>query len=289
MTAYFKSATAARDVHERYRALLSRWPVANTQLRVTTRVGDTFVVASGDPAAPPLALLHGSLSNAAAWMFDAAVWSKHFRVYAIDMIGEAGLSAPVRPALNSDTYAAWISDVLDHLGVVQAAFVGASLGGWLALDFASRHPARVTQLALLYPSGIGRQRAFWWKAAPLLLLGEWGRQRVRQRVLGSMPKILSGDARSLLDLLDSISRRFKPRRESIPVLSDTALRRLTMPVLVIVGGKDALLDTEETQRRVIANLPHAVVRLLPQAPHYVQGQTEPVLRFLLASSGVSND
>jgi pimeloyl-ACP methyl ester carboxylesterase len=285
MTTYFKSATAARDVLERYRAVLSRWPVANTQFTVSTHAGDTFVVASGDPDAPPLVLLHGSLSNAAAWMFDVAIWSKHFRVVAIDMIGEAGLSAAARPALKSDAYAAWIGDVLDKLGIAQAAFVGASLGGWLALDFASRHPSRVARVALLYPSGIGRQRMFWWKAAPLFLLGEWGRRRVRQMVLGPVPEARSADAQSLLDLLDAISRGLKPRLEPVPILSDAALRRLTMPVLVIAGGKDVLIDSNHSRQRVNDHVPHAMFKLIPDAPHYVKGQAESILQFLLAANG----
>lgn len=81
MTAIFKSTDAACEVYARYRDVLSRWPVANTQLRLPTREGETFVVACGAQDAPPLVLLHGSQANAATWMFDAAVWSQHFRVH----------------------------------------------------------------------------------------------------------------------------------------------------------------------------------------------------------------
>ncbi len=44
------------------------------------------------------------------------------------------------------------------LGVARAPFVGASLGGWLAVDYTVRRPARVERLALLVPGGIGRQK-----------------------------------------------------------------------------------------------------------------------------------
>ncbi|PYR36823.1 MAG: hypothetical protein DMF93_19175 [Acidobacteria bacterium] len=78
------------------------------------------------------------------------------RVYAIDMIGETGLSAPSRPPLASDRYAAWLDDVWRELGVTSAPVVGVSLGGWLALDLAVRRPQKVASLVLLSPSGIGR-------------------------------------------------------------------------------------------------------------------------------------
>ena len=91
-------------------------------------------------------------------MFDAAVWSSRFRVYAIDMIGDAGLSAPSRPPLAGDAHALWLDDVLAGLSVASASFVGMSLGGWLTLDYASPRPGRVERLALICPAGIGRQK-----------------------------------------------------------------------------------------------------------------------------------
>src|SRR5947208_9885252 len=100
---------------------------------VPTREGHTFVVASGDRHAPPLVLLHGSGANSASWISDVSEWSQRFRVYAVDMIGEPGLSAPARPPFASEAYANWLDDVWKGLGLTAASVAGVSLGGWLAL------------------------------------------------------------------------------------------------------------------------------------------------------------
>src|SRR5437867_11807001 len=99
MVAIYKSQDGARAVEERYRLCLSHWPVASEHLRVPTREGETFVVACGPADAPPLMLFHGSGANASMWMGDVAAWAQHFRVYAVDMLGEPGFSAPSRPPL----------------------------------------------------------------------------------------------------------------------------------------------------------------------------------------------
>jgi pimeloyl-ACP methyl ester carboxylesterase len=75
---------------------------------VPTRQGNTFVVVSGNPSSRPVVLLHGSGANSAWWMRDATAWAQHHRVYAVDVIGEPGLSAPSRPPLASPAYAEWL-------------------------------------------------------------------------------------------------------------------------------------------------------------------------------------
>jgi len=66
----------------------------------------------------------------------------------------------------------------------------------------------------------------------------------------------------------------------LPIFSDDALKRLTMPVMAILGGQDVLIDSDETQRRLERNVRHAEIRYLPEAGHFIPGQTRPILEFL---------
>lgn len=278
----FKTDAGAAAVAAAYRSVLAAWPVPNEQMRIPTRLGETFVVACGPKDAPPLVAIHGAQANAAAYMFDAALWSQHFRVYVADVPGEAGFSADVRPALDNDTHALWLDDVLDGLGVTRAAFVGTSLGGWIALDYAARRPGRVDRLALLCPAGIGRQKNFLLKALPLLLLGPWGMNRIRQSVFGPRPARPSRFEQQAGALMELIGRHIRIRDVKIPRLSDAQLAALP-PALAIVGGRDALIDSFDTRARLERHCPQATVTFLPQGYHYLPEQAEPALRFLLSS------
>jgi pimeloyl-ACP methyl ester carboxylesterase len=283
MSAIYGSRYGACAVEEQYRALLRAWPVPSEQLRVPTCQGETFVVACGPREAPPVVLLHGSGTNAAMWMGDVASWARHLRLYAVDMIGEPGLSAPSRPDLASDAYARWLDDVLAGLSVTRTSIVGISLGGWLALDYAIRRPERVERLALLCPGGVGRQK---WgvlvAVAFLLPFGRWGLRKALRLVLGTSLEAAAEtpEARAFVDHMMLIQRHFRPRRDKLPVFDDHALARLSMPMLVIVGGRDALLDSHDTRRRLNRSAPHATVRLLPGTGHFLPLQTGPILDFL---------
>jgi pimeloyl-ACP methyl ester carboxylesterase len=279
VTGIYTSPEGARAVEERYRELLAAWPVPAEHLRVPTREGETFVVASGRADAPPLVLLHGSGSNALMWAGDVAAWSERFRVYAVDLIGEPGLSAPARPPLASGAYPLWFGDVLDGLGVARASVVGVSLGGWLALDHSSRHPERVERLVLLTPAGVAKQKVAGLIGAMLLKpFGEWGERRSMELFLGPEIRTQAGS----MAFVRLLSRHFRYRREAVPVVGDAGLGRATMPILAVLGARDTFIDSPRTAERLSRLAPSATVRVLPGVGHLLPAQTAPILEFLTA-------
>jgi pimeloyl-ACP methyl ester carboxylesterase len=281
----YRTQAGAQLIAQRYREFLSYWPQPNRQFHVPTRFGETFVVSCGTDEAPPVLLFHGAGSNSAMWIRDAAGWSARFKVYAIDIIGEPGFSAESRPPLNSDAYALWLDEVLAALHLDRLSIIGMSLGGWLALSYATRRPARVDRLALIVPAGIGRQRSsFLFKVLPLLLLGDWGRKRAMQMVIGAATETSSDGHAAYLEYMMMVQRHFRPRIERLPIFPDSALRQLTMPVLAILGAKDVILDSAETRSRLERCVPRAAIRYLPDLGHGVFGEREAILEFLTSPS-----
>jgi pimeloyl-ACP methyl ester carboxylesterase len=280
----YKSPAGERAVKERYQAFLKYWPVPNEQLRVPTGAGETFVIASGQPNAPPLVLLHGSGFNSVSWMGDVATWAQNFRVYAVDIIGHPGFSAPTRPPYDSDAYAQWLDDVLTPLGPGKYSIVGISLGGWIATDFAIRRPDRVERLVLLCPGGIGREKISMLKLfliiLPLLAFGPLGRRKAMQMMLGGKALPDNRAARAVADFMSLISRRFRHNLAKVTRFEDAALKGITRPLLLIVGGRDAMIDSAETRNRVTSNIAAAQIEYLPDAGHALFGYTNVVDTFL---------
>ncbi|MFE3988310.1 alpha/beta fold hydrolase [Nocardia tengchongensis] len=277
MSAIYKSEAGRAAIAARYQELLRRWPVAVEQLHVPTREGDTFVLASGPKDAPPVVLLHGSGSNSSTWLGDIASWATDFRVYAVDMVGEPGGSAEARPELGTEAVALWLDDVLAGLGLSAASFVGMSLGGWTALDYAVRRPDKVTRLALLCPGGIGKQK-FGWIFKNLLdhLFSNHDLRRSAAIVTG----LNLTDHAEILDDVALTFTHFNPRTGKLPVFTDAQLKTVTMPVLVIVGADDVMFKSADTARRASDSMPDATTRVLPGVGHAILGQTAPILEFL---------
>jgi pimeloyl-ACP methyl ester carboxylesterase len=274
--AIYRTPESAAALRRHYQELLAGWPVPHTEDWVSTHLGDTFVVASGQADAPPVILLHGSGANSAMWREDAATWSITRRVYAVDIPGEPGLSVAARPSLESDAYVRWLTEVLDGLSVDRASLVGISLGGWLATKFAIRRSARVNRLVLLSPSGIGRQKTGTLLIAVALLpFGRRGRELAMRIVLGVQVSRTAAGEYVLL-----IHEHFRPRTERVPIFTDVELTRIAAPTLVVVGQKDALLNSVETKQRLEQHAPRVTVILIPDAGHILPTQTDRVHAFL---------
>ncbi|MFE5477552.1 alpha/beta fold hydrolase [Nocardia sp. NPDC056541] len=277
----YKTDEGRRLVEQRYREHLDAWPVPREELRIDTGIGETFVVASGPADAPPLVVLHGSGANASTWRADIADWSRSFRVYAVDLPGEPGFSVPTRLALDSDATASWLDEVIDGLGLDTVALVGMSLGGWTALDYVLRRPGRVTTLVLLCPGGLGKHRYGWLvKAIGLRMIGRHSVREMARLGLG----LDGAQADPIVDDIALTFTHFSPRPGKLPIFRDEQLREVDIPVLIIVGERDALFDSARTAERARA-FTRGEVRLLPGVGHALLNQSAAVSEFVLSHAG----
>ena len=277
----FRTASGARAVAAAYQELLEVALPGAERRSLTTGLGATFAVSAGPAAAAPVVLLHGSGATLLSWAQQIWALARRHRVHAVDLPGEPGRSAPARPPLGTDAYAEWLTEVTDGLEAPRAVLVGTSLGGWFALDYAARRPRRVAGLVLLSPSGIGRRRLGPLLVAALLgTVGEGGRRLALRRLLG-----LTGDApadqlsRRQGDLALLTFRHFRPRVDHVPTFDDATLAGLDLPVALVAGARDALLDGPGAARRARRLMPRATVELLPGG-HLVPDPTERIEGFL---------
>ena len=277
---YWSRKTQAA-VEGRYRAILDSWNTPHSEHRIPSSQGESFAIVAGAPEAHPVVFLPGSMATSAMWLATMDALLGRFRVIAVDIIGDAGFSAPSRPRMKSDAHARWLDDVLSALSVQSASFVGASLGGWLALDYAIRRSSRVTSLVLLAPAGIGRIRpSFLLRTAPLLFLGPWGHRKALNLDMGFNADDARAGGTSFMQLFDTVRSGFVARMQPIPAFSEAELRGLTMPMLVVIGGRDVVVDSAETLRRVGSAVPSARVMMLPRAGHGLIDTTQMVGDFL---------
>lgn len=276
--AVYKSEDGKAAILKKYDLLLTKWPVPYKELYVGTRYGKTYIITSGDNLLPPLILLHGSGSNSSMWFGDIAEYAKYYKVFAVDIPGDPGKSEELQYSLKSAAYSEWMNDILTLLQLQKATFIGISLGAWMVINFALKHKAKVEKVVLISPSGIGAQKiSFLLKSIVFSFLGDKGVDKIIREVTGNQPI-----SEELVNYIKLINSNFNYRTEPIPIFTDNEISDLNIPLMMIVGEKDAMLHSEKSIARLSRLLPTANINLLPDYGHVLFNLTSRILPFLLS-------
>jgi 3-oxoadipate enol-lactonase len=93
-------------------------------------------------AGPAVVMIHAGIADQRMWDDQVAALAPHYQVVRFDCRGFGrSRSEPVVFSNRQD-----VADLMDHLGIAQAALVGCSRGGMIALDFAIERPERASSL-----------------------------------------------------------------------------------------------------------------------------------------------
>jgi len=108
----------------------------------------TRFVQAGDPANPPLLLLHGTAGSLENFAANIAAHARHFNCIAFDMIG-SGMTDKPDFDYETDHYVKHTVDFLNAMGIKKASVIGLSLGARVASRLAIDYPDKVEKLILL--------------------------------------------------------------------------------------------------------------------------------------------
>ncbi|MFD4556680.1 alpha/beta fold hydrolase [Streptomyces sp. NPDC058469] len=273
-----------------YDKVMAKWPVEREAVTVPTPFGETYVNGCGPADGRPLVLLPGGGgATSASWYAQTADLARaRHRVYAVDLIGAPGRSVPAagrRPRTVADL-TAWLDALLDGLGVTAAVDLGGhSYGGWIALHYALRAPARVRRLFLLDPTQCfaGFETAYLLHALPMLLRPTGRRVRAfLEWETGGVP--LDPD---WLRLQEAGAGFPSVKPVTGPRPAPDALRGLNASVLLLLAGSSRTLPqsrlrstggtpiTHLVAARAGGLLPHVETDILPDVSHHALPHAAP--------------
>lgn len=263
----YRSAEGYAAMMAAYDATLECWPVPYECLTVPTRHGETHLIASGAPEAPPLILLGGAGANATRWLPNIADLSRAFRTYAVDGLGETGKSAPNRPSYKGAAYGEWLVDVFDALKIERANVAGISRGGWLTLKIAIFAPERVNRIIPMSAQGLAPlSLKFLLHMAPVILFPN--ESNILSLVRFSTSPNLPLDER-LAERIRLIFKHYRSNRSRVPDFTDNELRRISAPTLLIWGEYEGAYNVTKATERAKRLIPNVCIEVIPNAGHTV--------------------
>ena len=134
-----------------YESFQSNWCVvpAVRSLRETVYGVKTHYVAAGE--GEPLILIHGGgpgASGATGWAQTIPALAKHFRVYAIDLIGNGRSDKPIIE-YSLQTLVEHVAGFIDALRLKNVRIMGNSQGAYVAIKYVLDNPGMVKSAAMI--------------------------------------------------------------------------------------------------------------------------------------------
>jgi pyruvate dehydrogenase E2 component (dihydrolipoyllysine-residue acetyltransferase) len=199
--------------------------------------------------ATPVVLIHGFGGDSDNWLFNIDELAKTRPVYAIDLLGH-GKSAKTLATGDLAELARGVADLIDDIGAGKVHLVGHSLGGAVAFQILSESPGRVASVAGIAPVGFGE------KVNGAFIEGFIAAQK-RKDVKAALELLLAEPGLVSSQMIEGVLRfkRIEGAREALRAVADKTLpggrqgasfrdlvAKAPVPVLIIWGGKDAILD-----------------------------------------------
>jgi pimeloyl-ACP methyl ester carboxylesterase len=202
----------------------------------------------------PVILLHGGLANADYWGNQVKALERYHTVIVMDSRGHGRTTRDSRP-YGYDLMADDVVALLDDLKVAKADIVGWSDGGILGLDLAMRHPDRVGKIfafaANTVTSGVNEGLEKNSTFAAFI-----DRARHEYEAYSATPKEY-----------DAFVAQISKMSATQPSWTDTELKAITAPVLVVDGDHDEAIKREHTEY-IASTIPGAGLLILPNASHF---------------------
>lgn len=264
----FKTSEGEAKFLAAYDDEMKLWPLPYEQVDLPSRFGTTHVVVCGPKAAPPLVLLHGYMATLTMWGPNVAAFSKDYRVYAIDVMGQPGKSRPEEPICNVADFVSWLTATLDALHLDRVFLVGMSFGGWLALNYAAAVPQRIRKLVLLSPGGLlPMVRQFTVRGMIMVQLPTRLAVNSFFRWLGFTDPAYANVLEMMYLGLKHFRMPLETARVMPAVVPDEGLRQMNVPTLLLIGEHEVISDPARALDRARRLIPDFEGELVPGCRH----------------------
>jgi pimeloyl-ACP methyl ester carboxylesterase len=248
----YKSSVAYHHANAHYAREIERITVPYQLCYVPTRYGTTHVLMTGATDKPTVALWHGLNVNLTMWVHQINLLAPHYRVIAIDTIGNMGRSEGIRPDKHSNALGWWASDVLDGLGVERVFCAGISQGGFLVIKLATVAPQKIAGAILFSCAGIARiQWDLLARMIPPMIFPNGDPVRANLKAM-TAPTFEPAES-DLANFGVMMNLRVEHR---IPLLRPAEVRALTAPTWLLMGAHDKTFSAQRVVNRAKTLLPN---------------------------------
>lgn len=254
--------------YDLYDSTLNGWDFSYQSRYVNTHYGRTHVISAGNDSLPVIVLLHGFSGTSLIWYKTIKELHKNYRIYAIDIIGDANRSEMTILMKKSEDWVAWLKEVCDSLNISNATFVGHSYGGFQSMLFTIAYPQIVSKCILItpYPGLFKPKLKLNLKFISLMISPS--KEKAEKFLSYCVAKDFIIDKYYSEIILTAFLNSIPIIPSNNYKLSNKSLNSISRPVLLAVGDQqDLYYSYAKAAKRAKANIPNCQTVLIENCGH----------------------
>lgn len=259
-----------KEYYKAYDKVLKEWRVDYKELYIPTSHGIAHVIVSGPKKGTPVVLLHGLNASSTMWYPNVKALTQKHRIYAIDIIVEPGKSYMTKKLDSIDEITDWYQEVLWALKLESFHIIGASRGGWFAMNLALKNSKEIRSMVLLSPA-----QTFMWIPPSVDILKNIG------GVFTSKEKQAENSLKTMSNNVENMDKNYRQQfymsiekdtlnkfMMQMTPFSKKDLQSIKTPVLVLIGDND-IINTKTSIQQAEKHLSHGKGEIIPNAGHFL--------------------
>ena len=281
----FKSKKGKNEILLLYDKKLKGLNLDFEYLTVQTSFGKTNIIATGDPANPPIIVVHGSNACAPISLETYPNLSTHFQVFAVDVLAQPNKSAATRLSMKDDSYGKWMNEVIAALKIDNVVLVGFSFGGLVILKTLIHNEVNIKEVFLAAPAYIvngNPLKALFKVFIPMRRYMMTKKIKFVKQFLGG---VFSERDQFAISYLSKVFLHFKMDFTPVPVISKAEAKGITTPITLIAAKNDLMFPGEKMLRRASKIFSSVRTVLLEQSKHVQSKADNSKIEALIMKSG----
>ncbi|MED3712330.1 alpha/beta hydrolase [Peribacillus frigoritolerans] len=254
----YKSEEGRRKITQHYENYIKSLAFDVEQIYIDTSFGKTHMLVSGPVEGKPLFILQGGncINPMTLSWFSPLI--ETYRIYAPDTIGHPGYSDENRISAKDNSFAQWITELMNYFNIEKCAFIGPSYGAGIILRLAVFMPNKIDCSILVSPAGIqlgSKLEMIKNILLPLILFNTTS----SEIYLNKITNIMSANSMKEMDkqIIGDIFKYIKLEQEMPKLTEKKELINYNAPTLIIAGKKDIFFPESrlnKVAKEIISNL-----------------------------------
>jgi pimeloyl-ACP methyl ester carboxylesterase len=271
---HWNNAAGHEDYRAKYDAAMRDLPSPTAIHDIQTDYGvvRVYQYAGAKDGLHPLILLPGTSSGTPVWADNLKSLLAITGVYAIDLLGEPGMSVQSEPITSDEDKAAWLDQTLAALPEQRFNLLGLSIGGWSAMNLAVRRPDRIATVTTLDApfvyDGLPLKTVIRSISATIKWLPRSWRDSFNSYTAGGAPV----EHVPVADMIEAGMKNYTIKQPPPHRITEAQLAALPMPVLAIIAGRSVMHDPPKARSTAERALRTKIVVLYPDASHAINGE-----------------